>query len=64
MQLEKLSIPEEYKKYIEYVRNLKFSEEPNYEYLKNLFVEVLKREKISFDLKQDWDQVKQCDNLI
>ena len=34
-------LPKEFIDYIQYTRNLKFEQEPNYKYLKNLFISVL-----------------------
>lgn len=42
MKIEDLKIPQELKKYKEYVESLKFEDKPNYEYLKGLFTEALK----------------------
>ena len=41
-------LPKEFCDYIKYCRNLTFEQEPNYNYLKNLFLEVIKKnEKIT-----------------
>ena len=41
-------LPKEFCDYIKYCRNLTFEQEPNYNYLKNLFLEIIKKnEKIS-----------------
>ena len=41
-------LPKEFCDYIKYCRNLSFEQEPNYNYLKNLFLEIIKKnEKIS-----------------
>ena len=44
------NIPMEFKKYIKYNLNLKFEQEPNYEYLKSLFKNILF--KMSLDFKK------------
>ena len=40
--------------FIEYVKNSKFEEDPNYNYLKNLFIEVIKKVNIKNDLLLPW----------
>ena len=50
--------PEEIGQYITYVKNLKFDEEPNYNYLKNLFYEILNKTGNKFDYLYDWDNTK------
>ena len=42
-------LPQQFTQYINYCRKLEFEEEPNYDYLKNLFVEIIKINEISFD---------------
>ena len=48
MPVERLckGTPSEMQDYFKYVRQLKFKEEPNYEYLRNLFVNLLKKNGI------------------
>ena len=50
--------PKEIGQYITYVKNLKFDEEPNYNYLKNLFYEILNKTGNKFDYLYDWDNTK------
>ena len=38
------------------MKNLKYEENPNYSYLKNLFLLVLKNNNWEFDYYYDWDQ--------
>ena len=38
------NLPTEFKDYIKYVRNLKFEETPNYSYLRNLFVQLMRKQ--------------------
>ena len=38
------NLPVEFKDYMKYVRSLKFEETPNYSYLRNLFVQLMKRQ--------------------
>ena len=49
--------PKEFKKYIEYTRNLGYEQDPDYEMLKNLFKAILMNNKISKDnfYIYDWD---------
>ena len=50
--------PKEIGQYITYVRKLKYDEEPNYNYLKNLFYEILNKTGNKFDYLYDWDNTK------
>ena len=47
-------LPEEIKQYFKYVRELQFTEEPNYEYLLSLLNNAMKKNNIKNDLKYDW----------
>ena len=47
--------PSEFEKYISYTRNLEYEQDPDYEYLKNLFLNVLKDEGYNLDYYYDWD---------
>ena len=53
-------LPKEFVIFIEYVRNLKFDEDPNYNFLKNLFVDVLKSMNEENDSMFSW--INQNDN--
>jgi len=48
ISVEKLceNLPECFCKYLKYCKNLKFDEEPDYEYMKNIFLETAERYKI------------------
>ncbi|KAI6650225.1 Casein kinase I isoform X2 [Oopsacas minuta] len=46
--------PEEFAKYLDYVRKLDFYQEPDYEYLKSMFLGLYKKRKYEFDSKFDW----------
>lgn len=46
--------PEEFEQYLRYCRNLKFEEEPDYQYLRSLFEDVLTREGLANDGILDW----------
>lgn len=58
MPLDKLTegLPVEFQKYMQYTRCLRFSEEPNYVYLKSLFSSCLKRHNLVNDGNFDWVQ--------
>ena len=47
--------PPEFEKYVSYTRNLEYEEDPNYSYLKNLFIKVLNDDVFNFDYYYDWD---------
>ena len=47
-------IPEEFAEYVDYTRNLLYSEQPNYDRLKNLFISMLNRSNYTFDYIYDW----------
>ena len=47
-------IPVEFAQYMDYCRKMKFSDEPDYEYLRGLFRDLFKKEKFEFDYKYDW----------
>ena len=50
--------PDELVQYITYVKNLKYDEEPNYIYIKNLFHIILHKSGNKFDYFYDWDNTK------
>jgi len=43
-------------KYMEYVKSLKYEEEPNYEYLRQLFFSILRNMNEKFDLRFSWSK--------
>ena len=47
-------LPEEILEYIKYCRNLKFEEDPNYEYLRSLFTKILIKNQLKNDLNFSW----------
>ena len=47
--------PKEFEEYVEYTRNLEYEEDPNYEYLKNLFLIILKEDINNIEYVYDWD---------
>ena len=50
-------LPPQFEEYIKYTRNLQYEENPDYNYLKNLFLRVLKNYNWEFDYYYDWDQI-------
>ena len=46
--------PDEFREYLEYSRNLEYTEEPKYEILKNKFYDVVIKMKENFDFIYDW----------
>merc|ERR1711937_1018352 len=46
--------PKEFEKYLRYCKNLKFAEEPDYQYLRGLFKDVFRREGFVDDGCFDW----------
>ena len=44
-------LPPEFSEYIKYCRKLEFEEDPNYNYIKNLFIEILKKNEQLVDEK-------------
>ena len=47
-------LPEEFADFVKYTRNLEFEEEPNYDYLKSLFANVLLKNQQKNDLNFFW----------
>ena len=50
-------LPQQFVKYVIYTRNLLYEEDPDYNYLKYLFLSVLKEYNWNFDYYYDWDQI-------
>ena len=48
--------PNEFTNYINYTRNLQYEQDPDYGFLKILFVNVLKKENCVIDCYYDWDR--------
>ena len=51
-------LPHEFKTFLDYSRNLKFTETPDYDYLRNLLNDLLKRKKFENDSQFDWILIK------
>ena len=49
-----MGLNEEFVEYIKYVKNVKFEGEPDYNYLKGLFISVLSRNELKNDLSFSW----------
>lgn len=47
-------LPDAFKDYLNYCRGLKFEEEPDYEYLRDLFQQLASKVKIELDGRFDW----------
>ena len=56
-------LPKKFVDYFFYVRNLAFKAGPNYDYLKELFIEMLKEKGMEFNMQYDWSK-KVDKNLI
>ena len=48
-------LPPQFVEYVKYTRNLGYETDPDYNYLKNLFLSVLKSQNYEFDYFYDWD---------
>ena len=46
--------PIEFTNYLNYCRNLKFEEKPDYDYLKNLIKGLMKKSAFENDYRYDW----------
>jgi len=51
-------LPKEFELYLDYCKNLDLEIEPDYNMLKNLFLQVLYKEKMQFDYIYDWSNSK------
>mmetsp|Transcript_2394 Transcript_2394/g.2340 ORF Transcript_2394/g.2340 Transcript_2394/m.2340 type:complete len:201 (+) Transcript_2394:7-609(+) len=51
-------LPEEFATYLNYCRNLKFEEKPDYNYMRKLFKDVSNRSGFEFDYSYDWNAKK------
>ena len=48
-------LPKEFIDYMKYCRQLRYIEKPDYNYLINLFVKLMKKKRYIMDYKYDWD---------
>ena len=53
-----LGYPNEFCTYVSYTRNLAFEQEPDYEYLRNLFRTVMNMNGYTHDFEFDWNKGK------
>ena len=51
-----INIQDEFVEYINYTRNLDFEQEPDYEYLKGLFRQIMKKFNYEEDFDYDWSK--------
>ena len=51
-------LPDKFLEYMNYVKNLRFDDKPNYAYLRNLFRDLFKRESYRYDYVFDWTLYK------
>lgn len=49
--------PKEFLNYLKYCRNLGFSENPDYKYLRKIFSELFYRQNFSYDFNFDWTSI-------
>jgi hypothetical protein len=54
-------LPKKLADYINYTRNLKYESEPDYNYLKQLFLAMLNYNGLKFDFFYDWNKGQQTD---
>ena len=52
-------LPEEFEKYISYTRDLGYQEQPDYEMLKGLFIQILNKINCQFDYIYDWTNIEE-----
>lgn len=50
------SLPKEFQTYLDYCHNLGFDQRPDYNYLRNLFTNLFKKCKFTYDLTFDWSK--------
>jgi hypothetical protein len=56
--------PPEFCSYVNYTRNLAFEQEPDYEFLRNLFRQVMDNNGLQHDFEFDWAKGKKVINEI
>jgi hypothetical protein len=51
--------PEEFAKYVQYCKNLKFEEKPDYNFLRGIFKSLMQQHQYEYDGKYDWVLLKE-----
>ena len=49
-----LGLPQEFARYLTYVKKLEFEQDPNYTFMRKLFLDILNRDNYTNDLKFSW----------
>ena len=49
-------LPSAFAEYLKYARNLKFSQKPNYKYLRRIFRICMRKNKFKYDYLYDWKE--------
>ena len=58
-------LPKQFEEYVKYVKNMTYEQDPDYNYLKNLFLNVLLKNGKKMDFKYDWDdRINDLNTLI
>ena len=52
------NLPEEFAEYINYTKQLKFEQDPDYEYLRNLFKKIMLKNNFILDMKFSWMEIE------
>jgi hypothetical protein len=47
-------LPEEFNTYLQYCRNLKFEERPDYNYMRKIFKDLMHKSGYDYDYEYDW----------
>ena len=58
-----LGLPNKIEKYIDYCRDLEFEGIPDYQKLKNVFIQILQQNKQEFDYIYDWSKLDICEKI-
>ena len=66
IESEKLfsELPKEFSDYLKYTKNLKFEENPDYNYLRGLFLNLLNKNNYKFDLEFSWLKNKKTKKTV
>lgn len=55
------NIPSEFAVYLNYCKNLRFEDKPDYLYLKNIFWDLMQKMTYVYDYNWDWKEVKESE---